>query len=512
MSVNSLYLPEKYKVILGNGEHIGLCTVWSDPDIVTKQEPQLLNACAIIGTLYSKEGVNIMLRNLCLNPQITHVLIWGKGQLSQTPTGKSGWSVLDNLWKNGVTDRAVNGFRLHENMDFSIINKVVRNVQLIDVTHLDLPDVLKTAKQLEIKPAYMEPVSFPVFQREASGPLPSEEVGWVVRGKRIADAWIKAIDRVIRYGKITTKDVGETIKDLSVVTWVSENEDTQKPFIPEDWPKELKSVIGVESNEHIQTYIKNVFFESKLPEGISYIYGQRLRAYPTESGTVVDQIQYMIKKLKECNTSRRAVSTLWYPPVDQIEKSPACINLIQALQVDGKLHLFATVRSHDMFKAALLNAVGLRAVQEEIAKTVGMEIGKLSITSNSAHIYEDDWDNAKKLVQCSIWERPANIVLKEGEEDPRAVVLVRIEGRKLVAEVMTKDGELIATIEGETANEACIKLANLDLLFSPRHYTDIARQLQKAEIARDLGIEFEQDKPLKLYSIKHKRDVITGFY
>ncbi len=515
MRVNELYLPEKYKVLVGKGEHVGFCTVWNDPNIVIKQLPQLLDKCAIIGTLYSKEGVNIMLRNLCLNPQITHVLVWGRGQLSQTPTGKSGLSVLESLWKNGVSNDGTvnaNGYKLHDNMDFSIINKVIQNVQLIDVSNLELPQVLDAVEKIEKKPSYMEPINFPVFQREATGPLPSEEVGWVVRGNRIANAWIKAIDRVVRYGKMKTDEYGSPVKELPVLTWVFENEDLENPFIPEDWPKELKSIIGVENKEHIVDYIKNVFFESKLPEGTVYTYGQRLRAYPTEGGKLNDQVQYMIRKLKECNTTRRAVSTLWYPPIDQIEKSPACITHVQALQVNGKLHLFATVRSHDMFKAALLNAFGLRAVQEEIAKDVGIEIGKTSITSNSAHIYEDDWDNAKKLVECAIWERPVGIALGAAEEDPRAVVLVRVEGKKLVAEVMTKEGELISRIEGDTANEACIKLANLDLLFSPRHYTDIARQLQKAEIARDLETEFEQDKPLKLYSLKHKREITTGFY
>lgn len=509
-----LYLPEKYKVILGSGEHIGLCTVWSDPNIVVRQVPQLLDACAIIGTLYSKEGVNIILRNLCLNPQIAYILIWGKGQLSQTPTGKSGWNILDSIWKNGISSEGIvneANYKLHGNMDFAVINKLVHNVQLIDVSHLELQQVLEVAAKLEKKLAYMDPVSFPVYQRETDGPLPSEEVGWIVRGRTTVDAWIKAVDRIVRYGKITTKDVSETIKDLSVLTWVIENEDAQNPYIPEDWPKELKSIIGVESKEHIQSYIKDVFFNTKLPEGTTYIYGERLRSYPTGDGNLVNQVKYIIEKLKECNTTRRAVATLWYPPVDQGEKSPPCITQIQALQIAGKLHLFVTVRSHDMFKAALLNAFGLRTVQEEIAKATGLETGKLSITSTSAHIYEDDWDNAKKLAQCAIWERPLDLIFRVSDIDPRGIVLIRIENEKLVAEVMTRESELIVKIEGNTANEVCIKLSNLDLLSQVRHYTDISRQLQKAEIARDLGINFEQDKPLEIYSKNYDKEVITAF-
>lgn len=507
-----LYLPEKYKVLVGEGAHIGLCTVWSDPNLVTNHVPQFIDTCAIIGTLYSKEGVNIILRNLCLNPQITHVFVWGKGQLSQTPTGKTGWSVLVNLWQNGVADDGtVNGdsFKLHENMDFSVINNVVKNVQLIDVSGMDLEEVAQKIRTVEKKDSYMQPVSFPVYQREASGPLPSEEVGWAVRGRKTANAWIKAIDRIVRYGKIKTDEYGSKIKELAAVTWVVEEEDSQNPYIPEDWPNELKSVIGVENNNHISEYIKNVFIEKELPKESAYTYGQRLRNYPAENG--IDQIEYIINKLKDSINSRRAFAVTWNPSSDQKISSPPCIALVQALHVDGKLNILATVRSHDMFKAALLNAFGLRSLQEEIAKAVGLQVGRLSITSNSAHIYEDDWDNAKKLVQCAIWERPPNMKWGDDVEDPRCIVLVRVENKKLVAEVMTREGELITKIEGDTSHEVVVKLSELELLSLPRHYMDIARQLQKAEIARDLGVEFEQDKPLKIYSKSEDKEIITGF-
>lgn len=504
ISQDNLYLPEKYKVILGNGD-AGLCTVWSDPNIVIKQVPHLLDVCAIIGTLYSKEGVNIMLRNLCLNPHITNLFIWGKGNLSKTSQGKSGWDVLVNLWSNGISDDGIVNkinFRLHENMDFPLIRKVIENVRLIDVSDMELSQVLDHISKTETKQPYMNPVSFPVYQRETDATFPSEEVGWTVRGRRIADAWIKAIDKIVRYGTAKKTEYGNEMKELSVITWVSESEDIGNPFIP-DWSHELRHIIGVESKETIYEYIKRVFFESKLPEGTVYTYGQRLRAYPTESGKQIDQIKFLINKMKECEVSRRAVATLWYPLQDENEKSPACLTQIQVLQNNGRLHLFATVRSHDMFKAALLNAFGLRAVQKEIADELRVSIGKLSITSNSAHIYEEDWDNAKKLVKCQIWEKPISLTFNEKEDaDPRGNTVVSIIGDKLSVDLISPTGETLTTLEGSSAKELCLKIAKLDLLSRPDHYMDIARQLQRAEIAMKLGLEFRQDKQLDLDKIK----------
>jgi len=512
VGAKDLYLPEKFRVLVGRGNSVGLCTVWSEPSIVTKTAPGLLDSCSIIGTLYSKEGVNIILRNLCLNPEIRHLLIWGRGPLSKTPIGRTGWEILEKVWQNGVAeDGKVNGsgFRLHDNIDFSVINKVIKNVELIDVSDADLPTVLeRIAKLKKPHPRYMEPTSFPVFQRETIEGLPSEEVGWSVRGRKTADAWIRVVDRIIRYGTVKPDEYGKEIKEIGAVTWVIEDERTSDPLIP-DWPENLRHTLGILTKESIDSYVNSVFRTATVPEGTTYTYGQRLRAYRTGEGALIDQIGFLIDKMKACNTSRRAVATVWDPEIDTVSKSPVCLTQMQVLQTNGRINLFASFRTHDIFKAGILNAFGIRSVQEEIASALGFEVGKLSITSISAHIYEEDWDDARNLCKCEIWERPVDAMLKTVEMgDSRGTVLVRLEDGNIIGDVTTAEGELIYRIESKTANEACLKLSRLDLLSQPSHYMDIARQFQKAEIARDLGVAFEQDKPLKIHF--NGRDVLTG--
>src|SRR3989344_5959738 len=84
--------------------------------------------------------------------------------------------------------------------------------------------------------------------------------------------------------------------------------------------------------------------------------------------------------------------------------------------INDKLNMFVVYRSHDIFKAGISNAFGLRALQEHIAKETCHVVGKLAITSNSAHIYEEDWENAKKLCMCEIWERPPKAADNELQE------------------------------------------------------------------------------------------------
>ncbi len=142
------------------------------------------------------------------------------------------------------------------------------------------------------------------------------------------------------------------------------------------------------------------------------------------------------------------------------------------------------------------NAFGLRTLQSYISEKTGYEIGKLSITSNSAHVYEEDWENAKKLCMCEIWEKPVKLGFDAlTESDPRANVIINVIKEKIVADIISPKGVLM-TIEGISAKEVMKKMAQLDLLSRPDHWGDIGTELQKAEIARDLKIEYKQDRPL----------------
>ena len=110
LNPEQLYQPDKYNVHLGEGAHVGFCTVWNEAEAVLRRAPVLKEKCAITGTLYGRDGANVIIRNLALNPQIRRVYLWGHGPLSNTKFGTMGREVLTALWKNGVDDdRTVTG-------------------------------------------------------------------------------------------------------------------------------------------------------------------------------------------------------------------------------------------------------------------------------------------------------------------------------------------------------------------------------------------------------------------
>lgn len=493
----NLYQPDKYKVLLGEGKGIGFCTLWNEPSKIVAEYPNILQKSAIMSTLYSRQGVNIILRNLALNPQIRHVYIWNNGALSCSPFGVSGKDVLLKLWNDGVDEnnRVVSAdFTLEKEIDRSVVELMRKSVSLTEITDSNLA-VVESKLIDDNNTPYMESVRFPDAVPVAVDILPSEKVGFLVRGKTILEAWTRVVDRIMRYGTIKGTQYGTQQRELIGVTWVVENEDPDKPFMDIDLPDSLKQTIGL-NNASISHY-RSVFLSPDPPEGVKYTYGNRLMKYPGKDGPI-DQIEeVIIKELKDSIDTRRGIGITVVPDVDKDSKEPPCITQIQVLQTNRKLHLLVTVRSHDIFKAAIPNAFGLRALQQSIAQKSGMEMGSLQITSQSAHIYEAEWDDAKKLAECAIWERSPIMQFDPAiHADPRGLFIISTKDNKITAYFKTPSGDDIFNISAKTGREVAQKIAQLDIVSRPDHLVDIGMELQKADIALSQGIPYTQDKPL----------------
>ena len=499
----SLYQPEKYKVFLGKGKSIGFCTIWNEAEAVFNKSKILQEKITILGTLYSRSGVNIILRNLALNPQIRKLFIWGNGGLSNTQFGLMGKSLIEKLWKDGVEDDGVikgTQFKIEKEINIEILRKIISNVELIDISNLSLEEIEKYVEKVnEFVAPYMKPIKFPEAVLEKIETFPSEEVGWLVREKTILEAWLRVVERIMRYGLIKGTQYGYQQRELIGVTWVINNENPDSPdlSIASDWPEELKKVIGAIEKDIKEYYL--VFLSPEPPEGISYTYGNRLMKYPLGTdGKKLDQIEeVIIKQLKDSPDSRRAVATTLVPEIDAFSKESPCITQLQALQSRGKLHFLATVRSHDIFKAAIPNAFGLRILQKRVCEKLGFELGQLQITSQSAHIYEQDWDNAYQLVKCAFWEREPSLVFDPNtQKDSRGYMIINIKNGKINVNFQGPQGEELMNFEGKTAKEIMKKIVQLELLSRTDHLLDIGAELQKAEIALNQGLIYNQDKPL----------------
>ena len=138
----------------------------------------------------------------------------------------------------------------------------------------------------------------------------------------------------------------------------------------------------------LDEYVALEILSRHRPNGFIYTYGERLFAHPPSK---MNQIETCIKRLEDCITTRRAIAITLSPAYDcniYLTSIP-CLQLVDFLIRDGKLHLTAVFRSWDVKRAAPQNLYGLSKLIEYVAKQVGFPMGELTVFAVSAHIYEE---------------------------------------------------------------------------------------------------------------------------
>ncbi len=125
-----------------------------------------------------------------------------------------------------------------------------------------------------------------------------------------------------------------------------------------------------------------------------YTYGERLNAWGEEE---INQIEYVIKKLKENPNSRRAVATTWDPRKDTHVDEVPCLNHFVFMVREGYLDITVMIRSNDMYGAWPANVYALGELLNYVAERTGLKSGTVTTISVNAHIYKNDWSKAEQI-------------------------------------------------------------------------------------------------------------------
>jgi len=112
----------------------------------------------------------------------------------------------------------------------------------------------------------------------------------------------------------------------------------------------------------------------------------------------INQMDYIVQKLKESPYSRRAQAITWRPLVDPYHADPPCLQRIFMRIKDGKLIMQTTWRSRDLFRAWEANVNGMIRIQKNIADKLGVEMGHYLDFSNSLHIYGSTISEVKDIL------------------------------------------------------------------------------------------------------------------
>jgi thymidylate synthase (methanogen type) len=112
----------------------------------------------------------------------------------------------------------------------------------------------------------------------------------------------------------------------------------------------------------------------------------------------INQIKYIVEKLREKPYSRRAQAITWRPLVDPFHIDPPCLQRIYMRIKNEKLIMQTTWRSRDLFRAWEANVNGMIRIQKYVADELNVGIGHYLDFSNSLHIYGNTIDEVKDML------------------------------------------------------------------------------------------------------------------
>ncbi len=225
-------------------------------------------------------------------------------------------------------------------------------------------------------------------------------VGRFIRAETIPEAWRRGLNLIWRQGEEITDERGTRTKEVLALEVVVE--DPRRDMIPEEYSW---------NRPRLEDYASQLI--SGENPGFEYTYGERLRSWSLpvsgnggdacgggigEPGGPVDQIEYVVRRLRANPNSRRASAVTWIPPVDTKKEEVPCMMVDDFKIREGRLHLAALFRSHDFAGAYPANLYGLTRLLEYVAERAGADPGSITTVSCSAHIYDHDWDWVFEMV------------------------------------------------------------------------------------------------------------------
>jgi thymidylate synthase len=470
-------------LILGNKEsNIGVVTCWDNKQKIADGLP--MEGVVAVGNLYSpNKGIEYLVANVLANHHLGTLIVCGD---DKSGSGKA----LLNLKHMGATRGkdssgaecwiipGVKDARLSLDFSEDDISLFRRAVNVRDLRNRAVEEVAGLVKSRAFQnETFRESRFVKITKAKSGGSLPFFDSGNRIIGETVAEVWLKLLDFILKFGRISeTKYQSQQKECLNLVTVIT-GENSKNLYLP-DWNPVTK--------EGLEKYLPTVIGKAPLPAGISYYYSDRMRL------RWGDQIERSISKLKKDKDSRSVVVSLW-DPSGEVGSSP-CLNHLWFRIRDNRLYLTATIRSNDMMTGYPQNALSMRVLQDLVRREVDPELdmGDLTINSQSAHLYEDSWDDARNLVE-SLFK--SEVRDDRSVIDPAGMFLVSIEDQ-IYVQHLAPSGEELQTFEGRTALGLYLKIH--PFVGMTEHAMYLGTELQKAEIALKLGLDYVQDKPLDL--------------
>jgi len=129
-------------------------------------------------------------------------------------------------------------------------------------------------------------------------------------------------------------------------------------------------------------------------------YGYQLRNFNGKE----DQLMYAINQIK--NNSRRAHITMWNPSDLQEQVLPCCYTGITFVRIGNELNMNIDFRSSDIFLGLPYDIIFGALLLHDTADFCELNVGKLKMNLNNAHIYSNNVIPAKVYLDEPMYKLP----------------------------------------------------------------------------------------------------------
>jgi len=206
----------------------------------------------------------------------------------------------------------------------------------------------------------------------------------VLETATLGEGWLDVSRRILEAGVDAAYD-GQATKELSLLSLRVARPD------PED------GLIASLADPAWLDWMRRNFTETDdvAELGGARSYARRLRDYEGR-----DQIAWVVDRLRSDPETRSATITTLQPLSDT--SYIPCVSLLDFWRVDGALELVVYAHSLDFGKKAYGNLVELARLQHEVAGAVDAPVGALVIHAKSAHLYEPELEEMRRLTAVAV--------------------------------------------------------------------------------------------------------------
>lgn len=432
--VSYLPLHKPNQLIYGRSDSpVVIVCGWTLKETVAKYVPG--DYYAAIGQLYSaSRGISFLIRNLLANPHIRYIVALGT---TEADRNSGSIQTLRDFFLTGVKREGGN-WRINSEIlglvdgtiPLSDLELLRESVEFYQAHHINEVATLCKGLPANSPGVWGEPRTYPMPEAPTA-PLPCSLVAHRVQGTTVAQCWPQIL-KVIRGNGVLrpTGYDGQVQELINLVTVVT------------DEPNDLHIPVYLPINrEFMQSYLPGFLEDSPAAEGVKYTYGQRMRSWFGR-----DQVADVVAKLRVERDSASAVINLWDSSLDNIKSGSPCLNHLWFRITERGLVLTATLRSNDMFAAWPANALALRVLQTEVRDLVDgdLPLGELVTISQSAHLYDDTFESADKVIADHCQGHAPALSDPVGN-----FIIERESGCAVVTQTHPETGEVVALYKGK---------------------------------------------------------------